>query len=151
GHARGAHRLAGAAAEAEIEMRDRGVAQLEPSLRERLHDEDAAARRVHLGAEDGERGAVREAEAAVDAGVHALHVVAVEGERTCWRGGQGFVGHGFSVLASLPLTLPSPPPGARVLRSPLEGRGASRRTLTPALSLREGEGVAHPSPPEGER
>src|SRR5215467_12431082 len=110
GHAGGAHRLAGAAAEAEIEMGDRGVAQLEPALRERLHDKDAAARRVHLGAEDGEGGAVREAEAAVHAAVHALHVVTVEGERTCWRGGQGVVGHGLRVSALLPLTLPSPLP-----------------------------------------
>ena len=46
---------------------DRRVRQRDAPLGERLDQEDAAARRVHLGAEDGEGRAVREAEPAVHA------------------------------------------------------------------------------------
>src|SRR5262245_63853507 len=82
GYARGAHRLARPAAEAEIQMLDRVVGQRESSFRERLDEEDAAARGIHLGAELGERGAVREAEPAVHAAMHTLHALAVERERS---------------------------------------------------------------------
>src|SRR5215472_16101626 len=135
GDARGAHRLAGATAEAEIEVRDGGVAQLEPAFCERLHDEDAAARRVHLGAEDREGGAVGEAEAAVHAAVYALHVVAMEGERAGWPGGQSLGNHGLSLLASLSLTI-----------SALTSRSRQAGPLEQRPSPSGGEGCGTPSP-----
>ena len=94
-----AGRLAGAAAQAEIEMGNRGVGQVDPALGERLDQHDAAARRVHLRPELGEGRAVGEAEPAVHAAVHALDAQPVEGERLRrLRLGDGRVRHRLRCL-----------------------------------------------------
>src|SRR2546425_1324009 len=59
----------------------RSIREGDPSLRERLDEKDAAARRIHLRAELGKRRAGREAEPAVDALVDALDGEPVERER----------------------------------------------------------------------
>jgi hypothetical protein len=102
GHARRAHGLAGAAAEAQVEMRRGGVRERDAALRHRLDQEDAPAGRIHLRAEQGEGRAVGEAEAAVHAAIDPFYVVAVQGERAR-RGGErlGSVRH---ALRSLPRT-----------------------------------------------
>ena len=73
GHAGGTHGLARAAVEAQRQMLDGRIAEADPPFGERLDEEDAAARRVHLGAELGERRAGRQTEPAVHALVDALH------------------------------------------------------------------------------
>src|SRR6266700_265394 len=80
-HPRWADRLAGAAAEAEIEMRLGRLRQGDAPLGQRLDQHDAAARRVHLGAEDREGRAIGEAEPAMHAAIDAFHVEPVELER----------------------------------------------------------------------
>src|SRR6185295_10386067 len=64
GDARGADRLAGATAEAEIQVRGGGVGEADAPLRHGLDEEDAPARGIHLAAENGNGGAVRGSEAA---------------------------------------------------------------------------------------
>ena len=59
--------LAAAASEAEIEMTDRVVVEIEAALGERLHQVDSAARGIHLGACDNVGGASLGAEAAMNA------------------------------------------------------------------------------------
>ena len=81
GNRGGTHRLAGAAAEAEIEVRGGGVGEADAPLRHGLDEEDPAARRIHLGAENGKGRAIGEAEAAVHAAVDALDVVPMQQER----------------------------------------------------------------------
>ena len=49
-NARGARGFASAASEAQIEMAHGVVVEFEPAFGERLHQVDAAARRIHLGA-----------------------------------------------------------------------------------------------------
>ncbi len=100
GHARRAHRLARAAAETEIQVRDRGVGQADAALGQRLDEHDAPARGIHLGTELGERRAVGQAEPAVHATVDTLHALPVkrEGRGRTLGGGRG-VGHR---LRSLP-------------------------------------------------
>jgi hypothetical protein len=89
-HARGAHRLARAAAEAEIEVVDEVVARLDPPLREPAHQVEAAARRVRLDLQLTVRRARGEAEAAVNAGVEiararcVVGVVPAAGVRLRW-------------------------------------------------------------------
>ena len=73
-HAGRTRGLAGAAAEAEIEMPDHLRRRLEPAVLERAHQVDAAARRVRLGAELDVRRAGGQAEPAVDAGRAASRV-----------------------------------------------------------------------------
>src|SRR5439155_26605387 len=85
-HAGGAHGLARAAIEAERQMLDRRVAETHAALGESLDHEDAAARRIHLGPELGERRTVRETKPAMYALVHALDGEAVQRE---WSGGSG--------------------------------------------------------------
>ena len=99
GHARGTHGLAGAAAEAEIQVRGGGVGQGDASLGQRLDQENAPARRVHLGAQLGERRAVGEAEPAVHAAVDTLDALPVQGERGVRRlGGRRSVRHRLRCL-----------------------------------------------------
>ena len=66
-HARGARGLASAASEAQIEMAHRVGIELEPALRERLHQIDTATRRIHLGARQRIGRARLEAEPAMHA------------------------------------------------------------------------------------
>ena len=66
-HAGRTRRLARPAAETEIEMTRVGRRRLQPALRHRAHQVQAAARRVHLLAEDAIGGALRQADAAVHA------------------------------------------------------------------------------------
>src|SRR5512145_1266827 len=66
-HARRTHGLAGAAVETEGERLHRRVREADPALRERLDEEDAPTRRVHLRPQLGERRTGREAQAAVHA------------------------------------------------------------------------------------
>src|SRR5262249_26318791 len=80
-NAGGAHRLARATIEAQGQVTDRGIRQADAAFGERFDEEDAAARRVHLGAELRERRTVREAETAVHALVDAFDAEAVQGER----------------------------------------------------------------------
>ena len=89
---------------------DRVAERIRPSA-SALISEDAAARRVHLGAELGERRAVREAEAAVHALVHAFDREAVQRERGRRRrcGGRR---RGVSHRAQIP---PTKRPGFRTL------------------------------------
>src|SRR5205807_5648900 len=66
-HAGRTRGLAGAAAEAEVEMVRVGIGDVETAFRHRAHQIDAAAGRVHFFAEHAVGGTGREADAAVDA------------------------------------------------------------------------------------
>ena len=65
--ARGARGFASATAEAQIEVADRVVVEFEVAFGERLHQINAAARRIHLGARDDVGRARLEAEPAMNA------------------------------------------------------------------------------------
>ena len=81
-HAGGTGRLAGATAEAEIQVARHGGREPDPVLGRRAHEIDPAARRVHLLAEDAVGRALRQADPAVHAGAQAVHggrVLGVEG------------------------------------------------------------------------
>ena len=71
GRARGE---AGHAAEAAVEVLGDGAVQLDRPVERRLHQPDAAARRVHLLVEDDVRRAARQAEAAVHAVAEELRI-----------------------------------------------------------------------------
>ncbi len=91
GYAGGTDRLASPTAETEIEVRGRRVGQRDAPLGQRLDQEDAPARGVHLGPQLGEGRAVGQAEPAVHAAVDALHALAVEreGRGRALGGGRG--------------------------------------------------------------
>src|SRR5271166_5661772 len=63
----GARRLASAASEAQVEMAHCVAVEFEAAFGERLHQVDAAARRIHLSARHDVSWARLEAESAVDA------------------------------------------------------------------------------------
>ena len=113
-HARRAHRLAAAAAEAGVEVLDqRGVVGGDLAALERAHEHDAAARAVGFVAGGEVGGAGGEAEAAVHAGVER----GVVGRRTRSLGARG---HSPAPVAHSPRP-PAPPagtvPGSKVSRS----------------------------------
>src|SRR5205085_5977772 len=79
-HAGGTGRLAGAAIEATIDVGNEGITEGETAGVHLQDLVDAAAGRIHLGAEDAIRGAVIEAQAAVDAGLVELPGGTVAGD-----------------------------------------------------------------------
>ena len=118
GNAGRADGLARPTVEAERQMLDGRVREVDAPLRERLDEDDPPARRVHLGAQEGEGRAGAEAEPAVHALVHAVDREPVEPESR--RGG----GRGQSVRPLGPHHMP--PTKRPALRMPF---GSSWRLM----------------------
>jgi hypothetical protein len=92
-HAGRASRLAGAAAEAKIEVTLIGLGRLEPPLGDGAHEIEAAARRVHLLTEHAVGRALRQADAAVHAGAQHGRGAGLGECRGRCRGSAGAIGH----------------------------------------------------------
>src|SRR6266481_6418798 len=121
-HAGGTGALAAPAAEAEVEVTRHGRREPDAPFRRRAHEIDAPAWRVHLFAEHAIRGALGQADTAVDAGpepVHGWSIARVEGARA--RGGRAH----------------SPPTNRPRLRIPRGSNSALSRFIT----VREGSGI----------
>src|SRR6185369_7950388 len=89
GYAGRADRLAGAAAETEVEMLHRRVGEADAAFGEGLDQEDAPPRRVHLRPQLGERRAIGQAQTAMHAAVDALDALSVKRQRSGRRGRSG--------------------------------------------------------------